>query len=76
MIRTDLEVEPVRMERGADVGVERGRAAGGDDRARQRRRRGRGRDPRRPPLAVVAGVPAAILRYRREVTRPRKTGDG
>ncbi len=72
---TDLEVEPVRIERGADVGVNAvvlpGVTIGPGSIV------GAGAVVTRdvPPLAVVAGVPAAILRYRRD-PRPRKTEDG
>jgi acetyltransferase-like isoleucine patch superfamily enzyme len=72
VIHTDLEVEPVRIERGADVGVNavvlpgvtigHGSIVGAgavvtDD---------------VPPLAIVAGVPARVLRHRRQ-PRPRRT---
>ena len=66
VIDTDLDVEPVRIERGADVGVNAvvlpGVTIGAGSIV------GAGAVVTRdvPPLAVVAGVPARILRYRRQ----------
>jgi acetyltransferase-like isoleucine patch superfamily enzyme len=63
--RTEVDVEPVRIERGADVGVNAvvlpGVTIGHGSIV------GAGAVVTRdvPPLAIVAGVPARILRYRR-----------
>lgn len=75
IIENDLDVEPVRIERGADVGVNAvvlpGVTIGAGSVV------GAGAVVTRdvPPLAVVGGVPARILRYRRQ-PRPRKVSGG
>lgn len=74
VIETELDVEPVRIERGADVGVNAvvlpGVTIGAGSIV------GAGAVVTRdvPPLAVVAGVPARILRYRRQPRPRRATG--
>jgi acetyltransferase-like isoleucine patch superfamily enzyme len=74
VIETDLGVEPVRIERGADVGVNAvvlpGVTIGAGSIV------GAGAVVTRdvPPRAVVAGVPARILRYRRQPRPRRATG--
>jgi acetyltransferase-like isoleucine patch superfamily enzyme len=74
VIQTELEVEPVRIERGADVGVNAvvlpGVTIG------QGSIVGAGAVVTRdvPPLAIVAGVPARILRYRRAPRLRRAQG--
>jgi acetyltransferase-like isoleucine patch superfamily enzyme len=79
VIRTELDVEPVRIERGADVGVNAvvlpGVTIGHGSIV------GAGAVVTRdvPPLAIVAGVPARILRYRREPRphrRPTRSVEG
>ena len=75
VIETELDVEPVRIERGADVGVNAvvlpGVTIGAGSIV------GAGAVVTRdvPPLAVVAGVPARILRYRRQA-KARKAHGG
>lgn len=75
VIETELDVEPVRIERGADLGVNAvvlpGVTIGAGSIV------GAGAVVTRdvPPLAVVAGVPARILRYRRP-TKTRKAHGG
>jgi acetyltransferase-like isoleucine patch superfamily enzyme len=66
VIETEVDVEPVRIERGADVGVNAvvlpGVTIGAGSVV------GAGAVVTRdvPPFAIVAGVPARILRYRRQ----------
>jgi acetyltransferase-like isoleucine patch superfamily enzyme len=74
VIDTELDVEPVRIERGADVGVNAvvlpGVTIGAGSIV------GAGAVVTRdvPPLAVVAGVPARILRYRRQAKTRKAQG--
>jgi acetyltransferase-like isoleucine patch superfamily enzyme len=71
VVDTELDVEPVRIEHGADIGagavVLPGVTIGFDSIV------GAGAVVTRdvPPLAIVAGVPARVLRYRRPA-RPRR----